>query len=263
MVSIGVKYTTNPIANKYREGKLKSTLKRERNSAWNRSEASRWGLEGKAANSAGGPCGGRGGRLQNSALSVVCCGCWCTFAVCTPPPLGSIRRAGMWSLTALTGSWCSRPGVRTCLRPNRSCQRVPAFALGSGAPVGRVGMTSLLGSLTARWNRWGYWRGTLRIRWRVDGCPSNPSWNTDQGVQHARQSLGWFKPAGKVKASHSVTLCIGEISSPGAQAAGRAHRRPIISSRGCGGAWACTLRPERWWTMPGQDEARGNSGGGP
>lgn len=37
---------TSPIANKYREGKLKSTLKRERNSAWNRSEVSRWTLEG-------------------------------------------------------------------------------------------------------------------------------------------------------------------------------------------------------------------------
>jgi hypothetical protein len=30
-----------------------------------------------------------------------------------------------------------------------------------------------------------------------------------------------------------------------------------------GGDRAYAMRPERWWTMPEQDEARGNSGGSP
>jgi len=33
---------TRPIANKYREGKMKSTLKRESNSTWNRWKESWW-----------------------------------------------------------------------------------------------------------------------------------------------------------------------------------------------------------------------------
>jgi len=36
-------FNTRPIANKYREGKMKSTLKRESNSTWNRWKGSWWG----------------------------------------------------------------------------------------------------------------------------------------------------------------------------------------------------------------------------
>jgi len=52
--------------------------------------------------------------------------------------------------------------------------------------------------------------------------------------------------------------CDKEPRDPGRRTAG-----PSLPHRRWGGARAYTLGPERWWTMLGQDEARGNSGGGP
>jgi len=43
-------------------------------------------------------------------------------------------------------------------------------------------------------------RGPSRV---VPGTPSDPSWNTDQGVEHARKSMGIKNPSGAAKAKRA------------------------------------------------------------
>ena len=96
----------------------------------------------------------------------------------------------------------------------------------------------------------------LSPRWMIVFL-SDPSWNTDQGVQHVRKSLGCTKPKGEIKVKAISWWLRCDLNANSAQ------HRPVIIALQCGCERAYMLGPERWWTMPEQDEARGNSGGGP
>jgi len=83
---------------------------------------------------------------------------------------------------------------------------------------------------------------------RPVGSPSDPSWNTDQGVWHACESTGsetWDAQGNWLD---------GRPSRAAPPADPDLLWRVRVGARLSG--------PERWWTMPERGEARGNSGGG-
>jgi len=71
-----------------------------------------------------------------------------------------------------------------------------------------------------------------------------------------RESLSFTKLKGEMK----VKATLGSL---GVIQFILAQHRPVMIASQYGWERAYTLGPERWWTMPEQDEARGNSGGGP
>ena len=90
---------TRPIANKYREGKMKRTLKREWNSAWNRWKGSWWGAVSRTAS-----------ILFQTLLKV-------SFDQCQS---GQVRFRGKDGCTMLVGaSECVRVAGQNCVWVNR------------------------------------------------------------------------------------------------------------------------------------------------
>ena len=82
------------------------------------------------------------------------------------------------------------------------------------------------------------------VQWRVGHSPV-PSWNTDQGVQHAGESEGWAKPEGEVKAKGLLVglldVILGRWEPPG---------RNIVSS--WSRADTATIEPARWDPKDGE-----------
>lgn len=68
----------------------------------------------------------------------------------------------------------------------------------------------------------------------------DPSWNTDQGASP-------YCECDRINLERKEKSEVADLQQ-------RPHN-----------VWAraVLVRPERWWTIPGKDEARGNSGGGP
>ena len=178
--------TPRPIANKYREGKLQRTLKREFKSTWNgeRANGRNWASSTRAIQ----PVGlGRRAHLAPSERG--------------DRLRGRLKRLG--KVAAGSRRRCYRPG--TCRRlSGRGAPAAPSLLTESATrrrrPAGRVvkllpkfGVARPVASSGAV-SRGA--RGPSRV---VPGTPSDPSWNTDQGVDLCRESQGPANPHGVPK----------------------------------------------------------------
>ena len=251
---------TRPIANKYREGKLKRTLKREFKSTWNRSEengrirkvgpgiqpsgpgrAPAPGPQGRAPRRPGGPPGALsravrrdrpgggqtagGARPRERGPRAQACR---TAEDCRARPPGSGRSPGSRTHRA-TG----RPRAALCHRasglawraaPAQGAERRRRESRPSVRPVLKHGPRSLADA-------------------RVIGPARTP-----------QAKWKWIRRAGR--------HCRGGTPRPGRGRTAGPSRRPPLGGR-FGGARARLQGPERWWTMPEQGESRGNPGGSP
>ena len=171
-----------PIANKYREGKMKRTLKRELKSAWNCWEGSVWKL-----------------RVH--------------LGLCISNELLYVPGAGQNGL-----SW--RDNSRGCY-----------FANAAGLTKAWATPQSF-GSASQRFWRKAFKWPVLKHGPRSASCMRVGGWKTHEA--QVTWLVGWPVPAPST--NHELL------------------RKVWVR--------AYLVRPERWWTMPEQGEARGNSGGG-
>jgi len=216
---------TSPIAHKYREGKLKRTLKREFNSTWNRLEANGEDRNVRASDSARRPFGGGGVGTSHDG---------CAAAV----PFGGGRTSGVWSATtgllavrSVWGRWpsprrrCYRPRLRWPVgRPRKT------LAAGSGPCLCRVDRPG--GTVaSAPWPRrcsGRVSRRRARRLWRIGRSPVRPV------LKHGPRSLTCARVVGHVRNPEAQwkqrpSSRSAQVGSPRRWRIG-AHYRPVSTA---------------------------------
>ena len=198
-----------PIANKYREGKMKRTLKRELKSAWNCWEGSFWlGFCGWCVEGVGG-----------------------SHLLFFPPALS----APVWDVGEKLSRFCWIIVFSNLAMQYYVLDRVFVLLVGARRCVYLFAI--IIAAPPEMCWRWPSQQARLETRTKESSrhasiwdmwCPKNAQWKQQIGqglfVQHQHQMFLFFLKKKKTK--------------------------------------VCLLGPERWWTMPEQGEARGNSGGG-
>ena len=167
---------TSPIADKYREGKLKRTLKREFKSTWNCLEVNGWIRKVDPGNST---C-----RFQTADVAIGICkdpsGVRLSSASAlssgrVPRPVLGRSQASREGDFLLGGSVIARPGRLFRDRGFAASHLPSALCLRSTGEA-------LLAVLSDRVDGSAEKHEALRVSGESVGPPPDPSWNTDQGV---------------------------------------------------------------------------------
>ncbi len=132
--------------------------------------------------------------------------------------------------------------------------------LAPGTCVDRGGLSSVRPDRAAPSGRGsGPRKGCSRSAARSATHPTRLETRTKESNARASQRVS-SSPHGAMKVKAGARRFRWDPPSP--EGGGRTTG-PSRPQRRAGGARARAMVPERWWTMPGQGEARGNSGGGP
>ena len=240
---------TSPIADKYREGKLKRTLKRDFNSTWNRSEVNGWDRKVGPRNSAlrarvvGASGSSRTGASAGACVSGALSAGWAPRPVCwrsqapregdrdeaSAPRSRSYRSRRRWPAggprnITLRGA-CAGPRRRSS-----DWWRLLSVFADRGRSGTRLHTRSRSGSVA---NRSAAYPTRLETRTRESNMCASHGVTLSSEAQWKWRSP-WSGDPGRIPAPS----CVGRTTGPS-----RPQRR-------WGGARAYTLGPERWWTMP-------------